>query len=40
MPKNLHKIIISGPPACGKGTQCENIVKEFGVVHISTGVIK
>jgi len=31
------KILISGPPASGKGTQCEMIVKEFGVVHISTG---
>lgn len=31
------KIIISGPPAGGKGTQCEKIVERFGVVHISTG---
>lgn len=31
------KIIISGAPASGKGTQCEFIVKKFGVVHISTG---
>jgi adenylate kinase len=31
------KIIIAGPPASGKGTQCEYIVKKFGVVHISTG---
>lgn len=30
-------IIIAGPPASGKGTQCENITKQFGVVHISTG---
>lgn len=30
-------IIIAGPPASGKGTQCANIAKEFGVVHISTG---
>lgn len=33
------KIIISGPPAGGKGTQCEKIVQKFGVVHISTGDI-
>mmetsp|Transcript_65282 Transcript_65282/g.160759 ORF Transcript_65282/g.160759 Transcript_65282/m.160759 type:complete len:269 (-) Transcript_65282:245-1051(-) len=31
------KIIISGAPASGKGTQCEFIVEKFGVVHISTG---
>lgn len=31
------RIIISGAPASGKGTQCELIVQEFGVVHISTG---
>jgi hypothetical protein len=31
------KIIISGAPASGKGTQCEFIVNKFGVVHISTG---
>lgn len=31
------KILIAGPPAGGKGTQCEQIVQAFGVVHISTG---
>jgi adenylate kinase len=31
------KILIAGPPAGGKGTQCEFIVHHFGVVHISTG---
>lgn len=31
------KIIIAGPPAAGKGSQCEKIVAAFGVVHISTG---
>jgi adenylate kinase len=30
-------VIISGPPAAGKGTQCELIKKEFGLAHISTG---
>lgn len=30
-------VIIAGPPASGKGTQCENITKQFGLVHISTG---
>merc|ERR1712071_392496 len=31
------KIIISGAPASGKGTQCEMIKENFGVVHLSTG---
>ncbi|XP_047157748.1 adenylate kinase 5, chloroplastic [Vigna umbellata] len=31
------KVMISGAPASGKGTQCELIVQRFGLVHISTG---
>lgn len=31
------RIIISGAPASGKGTQCEKIVSQYGVVHLSTG---
>ena len=31
------RIIISGAPASGKGTQCEGIVETYGVKHISTG---
>jgi len=31
------QLIVSGAPASGKGTQCERIVAEFGVVHLSTG---
>lgn len=30
-------IIIAGAPGSGKGTQCESISEEFGVVHLSTG---
>lgn len=26
-----------GPPASGKGTQCELIVSKYGLVHVSTG---
>jgi adenylate kinase len=37
--KPRPKIVIAGPPAGGKGTQCELIAKKYGVVHISTGDI-
>jgi adenylate kinase len=33
----VPRVVISGAPASGKGTQCELIVKRFGLVHISTG---
>ncbi|XWS17032.1 hypothetical protein CRYUN_Cryun33cG0032700 [Craigia yunnanensis] len=31
------KVMISGAPASGKGTQCELILQKFGLVHISIG---
>lgn len=31
------RVMIAGPPAAGKGTQCERIVKKYGLVHISAG---
>ncbi|GAB2216185.1 hypothetical protein Droror1_Dr00023955 [Drosera rotundifolia] len=31
------KVMISGAPASGKGTQCQLIAQKFGLVHISTG---
>ena len=37
--ETIPKIIIAGAPASGKGTQCEVIKKNFGVVHLSTGDI-
>ncbi|MDB5085267.1 MAG: adenylate kinase [Bacilli bacterium] len=30
-------VILMGPPGAGKGTQAERIVKEFSVIHLSTG---
>ncbi|KAE8056190.1 hypothetical protein FH972_012981 [Carpinus fangiana] len=31
------KIMISGAPASGKGTQCELITQKYGLVHVSAG---
>jgi len=31
------KLIISGAPASGKGTQCDFIKENYGIVHLSTG---
>lgn len=34
----MGKILnFSGGPGAGKGTQCANIVKEFGFIHLSAG---
>ncbi|MGM9806294.1 MAG: adenylate kinase [Candidatus Aphodosoma sp.] len=33
----MLNIVISGAPGSGKGTQSDIIVKEYGLVHISTG---
>ncbi|KMZ76245.1 Adenylate kinase [Zostera marina] len=33
----LLKVMISGAPASGKGTQCEFIANKYGLVHIAAG---
>jgi len=31
------RLLILGPPGCGKGTQSTKIIDQFGVWHLSTG---
>ncbi len=35
----MLNIVLFGPPGAGKGTQSENIIKKYGLVHLSTGDI-
>ena len=35
----MLNVVIFGPPGSGKGTQSENIIKKYGLAHISTGDI-
>ncbi len=32
-----HVVFVLGGPGAGKGTQCANIVREYGWVHLSAG---
>ncbi len=35
----MFNLVLFGPPGSGKGTQSENIISKFGLLHISTGDI-
>jgi len=35
----MINLVLFGPPGAGKGTQAENIVKKYDLVHLSTGDI-
>jgi adenylate kinase len=35
----MLNLVLFGPPGAGKGTQSSNIIKEFGLIHLSTGDI-
>jgi len=37
--RSVIRIIVAGPPGCGKGTQCEYLIAQYGLVHVSTGDI-
>ena len=37
-PKSKHAVVfVLGGPGAGKGTQCANIVRKYGWVHLSAG---
>ena len=33
----MLNIVLFGPPGAGKGTQSENLINKYGLVHLSTG---
>ncbi|KAI8830922.1 adenylate kinase-domain-containing protein [Chytriomyces cf. hyalinus JEL632] len=37
LPKDTSVVFVLGGPGAGKGTQCANIVKDYGFVHLSAG---
>jgi len=36
-PENVSVIYVLGGPGAGKGTQCENLVRDYGFTHLSAG---
>lgn len=35
--KNVTVLFVLGGPGAGKGTQCENLVRDYGFKHLSAG---
>lgn len=36
-PDNVSVLFVLGGPGAGKGTQCANLVRDFGFAHLSAG---
>ena len=36
-PRRPPRLIVSGPPGCGKTTQAEAVSKVYGLIHVSAG---
>ena len=36
-PENVSVIYVLGGPGAGKGTQCANLVRDYGFTHLSAG---
>jgi len=36
-PQQVSVIFVLGGPGAGKGTQCANLVRDYGFVHLSAG---
>src|ERR1041384_1428274 len=37
--EKMLNIVLFGPPGAGKGTQSENLINRYGLIHLSTGDI-
>jgi adenylate kinase len=35
----MLNLVLFGPPGAGKGTQSQNLIKQYGLLHLSTGDI-
>ncbi len=35
----MLNLVLFGPPGAGKGTQSQNLIKQYGLIHLSTGDI-
>lgn len=33
----MLNIVLFGPPGAGKGTQSQNLIEKYGLIHLSTG---
>ena len=37
--EKMLNLVLFGPPGAGKGTQSENLINKYNLVHLSTGDI-